>query len=603
MNTARVGSIMAMLAGAPPYERFRTVLLMLVGALLLFPNLDETYLWMDEAETAVLGKNILTYGYPRMFDGRNLMAYYPTLHNEAYAEVVLPWLQYYVCAASFLVFGVDTFTARLPFVLCGLAAIGLYPAVVRRLTPDFRVQALAPWLLTLSIPFLLYFRQSRYYALVILATLLLVWAYLGLGEKRRYAGIYFTLAAIALFHSHYVVCAGTLIGLGIHWLTVYRRHIPWTTVAWTGAVFLAGTVPWVLYAKFWTHGYAWFSLQKVGTYLGTLSARLFENFTAPLVLSIVRWLAFDRTERFWRWVCLAGGVVMAGATINLPFFPYLTAACFLAALGQGIRRVCRPVEHPPLHLVWMLPAGVILTLALLSPSDEIRYMSGLAPLVIVGVVLCFYRLFGRFPRFAVVCLALAWGTSIFNALPAAALRMLPFSAYEAGVFLSESPWAVRTGINRLLPPKGAWFHRMVVIDEAVEKLARFRSYPLEYFHELTHPYEGVIEGVSTYLNRYGTPDDTVIIDYGSVPLMFYTPMALLPEHLLSDSSIRPDWVVLHPGYHVAPSPEVRTLLETSYRKIDLPYPNALWDNRPELWFHHFRQPADSSRIAVYQLIR
>lgn len=594
-------TVKSLFTGQPDKEGWRPAFLMVIGALILLPNLGETYFWMDEAETAVLGKNILTYGYPRMFDGRNLMVYYPPLHNEAFAEIVLPWLQYYVTAGSFFILGVNTFAGRFPFVVCGLVAIGLYPFVVRRLTSDKRVVVLAPWLMTVSVPLLLYFRQCRYYGLVIVFTLWLILAYLRLADKRKWAGLHLTLAAIGLFHSHYVVCAGTLIGLGFHWLTVYSARIRWTTILFNGLVFLSGTLPWILYAQFWRHGYAWFSIEKVGVYVGTLSARLCDNFAAPLLVIVLGWVLIDRSNPVWRYLCIVGGLTMAGTVMNFPGFPYLTAFCVLVALGRGLYETHRRRLAVPTHLIWMVPGGVIITLALLSPSDEIRYLVGLAPLVFIGFLTGFNRLYHRFPRIAILCFAAAWGTNIFNAIPAKAVQALPFSAYEAGVFLWESDWAVQTGVNRWLPSESSWFHKMVVIDQAVGQLGTIQSYPYEYLYELTHTYDGPLEGIARYLNRFGHPGDTVMIDYGSVPLIFYTSMRLIPEQHLSDPKMSATWVVLHPGYHVKPTADVARILDTEYERVPLAYPNLIWDNRPELWFHFFRQPADSSHIALYRL--
>ena len=47
------------------------LLFLALGAALLLANLGNGCLWQDEAETAVLGKNILRFGYPRAFDGVN----------------------------------------------------------------------------------------------------------------------------------------------------------------------------------------------------------------------------------------------------------------------------------------------------------------------------------------------------------------------------------------------------------------------------------------------------------------------------------------------------------------------------------------------------
>src|SRR5437762_8621078 len=43
-------------------------------AVLLFWNLTDTYLWQDEANTAVLAVRLLEYGRPLAYDGRNLLS-------------------------------------------------------------------------------------------------------------------------------------------------------------------------------------------------------------------------------------------------------------------------------------------------------------------------------------------------------------------------------------------------------------------------------------------------------------------------------------------------------------------------------------------------
>jgi len=587
------------------HRHIQTILLVLLGGALLFPRLGDAYLWVDEAETALLGKNILTYGYPRMYDGRNLMNYYPPLHNEDYVEVVLPWLPYYVSAVSFYFLGVDTFAARFPFAVCGLIVIGLFPVIVRQLTDDRWTQIVAPWVLVLNVPLLLYFRQCRYYGLVIVFTLLIIWSYLHLANGHKWALWPLTAAAIGLFHSHYVVCAGTLMGLGMHWVMVYFYRISWVQIAIMGALFALFTVPWVLYTQFWTHGYVWFSLRKVFIFIGTLCARLSENFAAPILISLMGLWLFDRTRRFWRYLCMASGLCCAGTALNIPLFPYLTAICAVLALIKGGRDVRHCSLQTGVHLIWMLPAGIILTLSFFSPSNEIRYLVGAAPLVLIALVMAFSRLRQSFPKLAVAGLILIICSNILTASPALALRTLSFSALDFGAFMTESEWSNQVGLKKLLPPEDEWFHRMAVIDEKIVQLGVVRSYPAGYLYELTHRYDGPTEGIVEYLKRHGHPDDTILTDYGSIPLIFYTGMRLLPEKLIYEPevNVQPDWIIMHRGDFLQITESFQRVLDTKYERIELPYPDLLWDNRPELAYHHFSVPSDQPPQVIYRRLQ
>ena len=58
------------MAKSPFFDPIVTGLFVLAGILLL-SSLGNGYLWQDEAETALLARNTLRFGYPRAFDGRN----------------------------------------------------------------------------------------------------------------------------------------------------------------------------------------------------------------------------------------------------------------------------------------------------------------------------------------------------------------------------------------------------------------------------------------------------------------------------------------------------------------------------------------------------
>jgi 4-amino-4-deoxy-L-arabinose transferase-like glycosyltransferase len=111
-----------------------------------------------------------------------------------------PWVQYYVTAASFFVFGQNTFAARFPFALAGWMSILLAYFIVWKVKANWRAAFSAAVLLVFSVQFLLYSRQSRYYALSMFFTCLLIWVFLQMKSLRE-SGL-FALLAILLFHIH-----------------------------------------------------------------------------------------------------------------------------------------------------------------------------------------------------------------------------------------------------------------------------------------------------------------------------------------------------------------------------------------------------------------
>jgi hypothetical protein len=182
-----------------------------IGALLLLSRLDGVRLWQDEAETALLGRNTLRYGVPVVWDGRNLVAQYYSLDFERHLLHQKGWLPSYLVAASFALFDESTASARLPFAILGLAALWLCRRLALRLTGDPAPATLALFLLSTSLPFLLYSRQCRWYALAMVLTLLLFEAEDRLEEHLGW--VRFGLVVSALFHTNSLVCATSVAGI------------------------------------------------------------------------------------------------------------------------------------------------------------------------------------------------------------------------------------------------------------------------------------------------------------------------------------------------------------------------------------------------------
>jgi hypothetical protein len=229
---------------------------LLLGAALFlcFYRLDARLLWGDEAETATLARNVLHFGVPKTSDGLNEITLLTVLGRDVVASkdgvwTWSPWLQEYVAAASFAVFGPTTWAARAPFALIGWLAVVATGWLAFRIYRSHAIALAAIALLSSSEVFLLHARQCRYYSIIVLAEVVLVFAFHQLLIGRRSGAFALAGALIAQFYSNYIVVAANVPALILFATLLYfrqRRSLPAVILA--GAGFGLAALPWLLYA-------------------------------------------------------------------------------------------------------------------------------------------------------------------------------------------------------------------------------------------------------------------------------------------------------------------------------------------------------------------
>ena len=174
-------------------ESAALALCLILGAVLFFYNADNYYLWGDEGVTAFYGKNTLRYGLPYGFDGRNLLEFGNGIYlNRNFLPLLDPWAQYYVSAASQALFGMTSFGARALFIVFGLLAVFAQYLFVRRYFGDARLALINTVLMLTSVTYILFSRQSRYYALGMFLTPVICWLY----ARSGYRPVHLVLAAV-----------------------------------------------------------------------------------------------------------------------------------------------------------------------------------------------------------------------------------------------------------------------------------------------------------------------------------------------------------------------------------------------------------------------
>jgi 4-amino-4-deoxy-L-arabinose transferase-like glycosyltransferase len=348
---------------ATPWRRWLSLRLCLIASLLIAAvlagaGLNRHPFWDDEAETALFARNIAEHGTRSAWDGNNVAAFRGGINlDEHLIQADVPPLQYYVAAASFRLFGAGTVTGRLPFLLCGLIALWLLDRwAATYLGPQFP-SWLPSLLLALNVPFLLYIAQCRYYALALLSTAGLLWAWSAAerGIRPRLACLGGALAMIGLFESNYMdaVAMACALGAGLVHPAQWRR----SSLLFLGAIGLALAA-------------AMAELMLTHDVVGTWNARRGE---------------IDPLARFW--ILLSWQVQGLGP---FEFFPVLPLP--LLVLPWVMKRLAplRPVSGRALLALLMIPV-IMIVIAVLSPQDpknspiaDMRYD---LPIFVIGAVI------------------------------------------------------------------------------------------------------------------------------------------------------------------------------------------------------------------------
>lgn len=369
--------------GRRPFRRFGPLLVVLASAYLSFRGLGDNYFWDDEAGTAIFARNFLRFGELTAWDGWNLMAYRDGFELDGhFINRYVPPLQFYLCAASFRLFGETTLAGRLPFVLAGLLALGAFAALLRALAGEsfaFRISSLV--LLAFSPSFLLFIRQCRYFSLVILFPLIAYGGYRLYLDRGRGGGIVLAAAGfLGLFFSHYLACLCFAFALAIVHLVFHLRDRRFLPLLLAGLFCLAMAAAYIVSARVIfpplpAAGGKW--LQERGVlFLRNLREINAYAFLPWAVLPLLAWLNFDRRfdaglkrlSREWLVLCflevaavsvfspqpfLAGGDADVRYLISLlPFFSGLMGLAFHFLWGK-----IRPAA--PLFLLLVLFSNLL----------------------------------------------------------------------------------------------------------------------------------------------------------------------------------------------------------------------------------------------------
>ena len=532
---------------ASAYRRHWPVgIVLAIAAVLVLTRLGQDYLWEDEGDTAVFAANIVKDGLPTAWDGTALIdSDLGNRLNDSLVMVSHPWLQYYLTAASFVAFGQTPWAARFPFALLGLATIALTYVLVWQATRNRWTAAAAAGLLTVSVQFLLYSRQSRYYTLSAALTCLLVWLFLRLRSWKS-ATAFAAIAALN-FHSHPIGIA-PVGAMGLLTLTSgpFRESRRWFWMAMPAVILV--TAPWLWIAS---GGYS-----EATTFI----------------------------EHAWQFLPRLGQfAIECGSVTSLP-----AVAVIVAVLAWRSRRpVFSPDERRLAVVLAVTVAGFALVMAVTQSRETIwttgvRYTPAVLPFGVMLAAITMARVAnGR--RSLAVALILVLAFTKFG-------RLTPWTFSFPSIVLRDQTASVS-------------FHNP---ERTIDRV--LRTGQLAFVQSIGQPNVGTTGRIVEYLQAHAQPGDIVLTNYAWEPLYFHTrlPLAMtvlssypiyqaakargLPDYVFRANDAR--WIVWRKAWGSYRGQSIDQVLarlgeERMQATPVITLQETLWENRENLHFRRF----------------
>ena len=529
------------------------ILVFALICIFMLANLSNMRLWNDEAETAVLGRNTLLFGVPKVLDGKNLITNNGNDYNPDFVWTWSSWLHIYIASLSFMIFGFSTFSARIFFAAIGILSFFPIISLFKKISLNRLHYYLSVLSLLFFVPYYIYSRQSRYFALLIFLMPLLMVSLYGIlfSKGKNLWFVWFIVSSVLLFHSNYLSFFVLMLPITIFllWILIKNqlmRKKLFKKLALSYFTIFLFTFPWALYANIFNKAAGGSSLtnlitRKVYYVLHDI------NYTVPILL-------------------------------------ILFSAFF-------VLHKIRKFKQDDRQKIFFYFYHALIPLAILffASFSNIRYLIGLFPLLI-SIILIPVVFFIRSEKYTLkiagaLILTLFLFTNIF------------YSAFFYAFVPIEDVLKAKCFAS---VPKNldcdAWVEDTFITPKELK-------FPFFYYlYEITHDYNGPVEGVVDYLNSHGKKNSVVFANNEYFSIQFYTGMKVLNPYEYRNTDAVPDFIFVNfPNRRDIDSINYLVSYAESrgYAKVTLPYPDLPWDNREALWYHKYWTQPIKVPVTIY----
>jgi hypothetical protein len=309
---------------------------------------------------------------------------------------------------------------------------------------------------------------------------------------------------------------------------------------------------------------------------------------------------------------------IAVTSLAIPWFVYSYAPKHIAILRPLVFRknfefqirVLNKYIFPLAFFLVLYIAGFIKKRSWRLNLDRSDKKGILLILILVAINLCFYTFVEQrtiryyIHLFPFLYILEAYLLLIFLSKRKLLLSALLLIIIFTDVFHNSIPYIARAGLMRNNPEK----------RETLLKKVNF--YLPMYLYEITHNYHGPVEGTVKFLKEHAKPGDTVKVAYDEASLIFYLPYLKIENDYFFDNKDFPKWIVWrdfwingyksssesHGSQRYKPYDDKYVQdIQSNYIAHVIPYPDIIWDNRPDdMSYHKFKTSDDPRKVIIYE---
>ena len=558
-------------------------IIILLGMLLIFYNLDDTLLWKDEAGTAQIGINTMKYGVPKAWDGQNMIASADgNSFNDEFIVTSHGWLQYYVIGISISIMGQNTFAARFPFAIASLLSILFIWKLAKILFEKKSMANVVALIYVLYIPFVLYSRQARYYSLTFL--FLSTSTYLAMSllfEKgnSKHQSIYLVFSTMLLFFSNHLAALIWVLSIGIY--VLLEKRSLWVKIF--SPIIIGGLI--------WTPWYIYSIVTSPNAY-GAIS---FNSHIASKILITI-----------WK--------------TNAYFIPIFSILIILAVLKiihfiKQNDENKKNRENKSISPLWFFIIISMLNIIIISiPNWSITNHYLLCVVFAAPFLLTYmyYHISLFSPYISIAFLVLILTSNVLNIWPYYCFdtAVISNSDNSRNNLLSLNEKSI-TNYGLLASPATDWDAYILPLEDYIDSM-KVVIYPIEYTNELLAHIDAPNEAIVNILNEHATKGESVmVVGIEFEPIVYYTELRVVnnlsekirpwPEQFSDYTNLEKyssltympdnevDWIVLKKdgSLNVFDDPNFIDRIATEYEVYLCEVADIPLSNSPDLDYHNF----------------
>ncbi|MBT5877091.1 MAG: hypothetical protein HOH43_26960 [Candidatus Latescibacteria bacterium] len=417
---------------------------------------------------------------------------------------------------------------------------------------------------------------------------------------------------VMLFYSFMPAFFGVLSGLLLHWIISRSWRQTLRPMGFTLVCVAGSTLPWLLYTDYIGRGgglrmFQW--LDHVASYLSMIHLYVFPIW---LVVALYLFRHISRRSHYVTAVSITVGIFLLTLSFShiIPGRIYYTIGFLLitALAGGIIIYQNKDISHSGLGLLLIVCVSTVIVTPVINDLF-FRYIINLLPVLMILSAWILFRIYTRHRRIGILLILLSISTNLWPSAPYWLIAKSASFHSIVPVLIGQPPLSYLTGlvtdrsIDKAQDPQ-AILRRLVVIRNQAEINSPIRSDLASYLCEITHDYKGPNEAIVNYFNAHADSNETVLTNYSTPSLIFYTALKVYYTRDFSNLPISdPDWVIIRRTPWATPAPAQVQHFRSTYEQISLDGPDLVWENRPDPADHLFAVPDTTPNMVIYRKSR